>query len=65
MIVPAVQPKSDVATELEEADPSRTEQQKKPSSISSIHFFNTYSPSKGIADIAFIFMIIIKRFIFM
>lgn len=46
VIVPAVQPKSDTAAELEEADPSKTEQ-KKPASITSIHFFNTYSPAKG------------------
>ncbi|OAC99139.1 hypothetical protein MUCCIDRAFT_84089 [Mucor lusitanicus CBS 277.49] len=48
LVVPAVQPKSDVAAELEEADPSKTEQ-KKPASITSIHFFNTYSPSKVMA----------------
>lgn len=65
VIVPSVQPKSNTATELEEADPSKTEQQKKPSSISSIHFFNTYSPSKGIVDTELVFMIIVKRFLFM
>lgn len=46
VVVPAVQPKSDIAAELEEADPSKTEQ-KKPASITSIHFFNTYSSTKG------------------
>ncbi|KAK4514310.1 uncharacterized protein ATC70_001902 [Mucor velutinosus] len=48
VVVPAVQPKSDIATELEEVDPSKTEQ-KKPASITSIHFFNTYSPTKVMA----------------
>jgi len=46
VVVPAVQPKSDIAAELEEADPSKTEQ-KKPASITSIRFFNTYSSTKG------------------
>ncbi|CAO0796932.1 unnamed protein product [Mucor circinelloides] len=48
VVVPAVQPKSDIAAELEEADPSKTEQ-KKPASITSIHFFNTYSSTKVMA----------------
>jgi hypothetical protein len=47
VILPAVAAKSEVAAELQEADPMK-EEQKKPASITSLNFFNTYSASKGI-----------------
>jgi hypothetical protein len=39
-------PKTEAATELQEADPSKDEVQKPPF-IATLNFFNTYSPSKG------------------
>ncbi|CEP12483.1 hypothetical protein [Parasitella parasitica] len=44
----AAQPKSDNATNLEEADRSKP-QPTKPASITSIRFFNTYSPTQVMA----------------
>jgi hypothetical protein len=46
VVVPAVPTKSDVAVELQQTDPIK-EEQKKPASITSLNFFNTYSSSKG------------------
>lgn len=46
MIAPVVHTKSDIAADLQEADPNKDEQ-KKPASIASLNFFHTYSPSKG------------------
>lgn len=44
--------KSEVANDLQEADPAAAAaalEEKKPATITSLSFFNTYSPSKGTA----------------
>ncbi|KAI9273991.1 WD40-repeat-containing domain protein [Helicostylum pulchrum] len=45
VVIPAANLKSEVATELQEADPI-SEEQKKPATVTTLSFFNTYSPSK-------------------
>lgn len=46
VVIPAANLKSEVAAELKEADPNSKEELKKPATISTLNFFNTYSPSK-------------------